>query len=235
MTSSGISATLMSFIRMPSDLMSCSSCGLGLRAIPCGCAVCPPGSGRWLLAASGDRMASLPPRLRRLQFAQLFLGLLQLGLELLFLGAELASALRRSASTRSNGREYGRAAANADEIVAATEIVDRIPDQLAVVARTAARWSGRRNCAAATHMKSASRSVSAMTTMLSGLAEALSASAAAVTPAGGPSGYALAPLPETRAATTYSPVGLKPSRSAAGVAHHREALRGQQARPACWS
>jgi hypothetical protein len=59
-------------------------------------------------------------------------------------------------------------------------------------------------------------SVSAITTTLSGLADAFSASGAAVTPAGGPSGKAVVALPDTRTAIICSPLGLKPSRSARG-------------------
>ena len=89
-------------------------------------------------------------------------------------------------------------------------------------------WPKKLDCCP--HMKSASRSLSAMTMTFSGLADALSASGAAVTPAGGPAANALVALPETRAATTSWPLGRKPSRRLDGVGHHREALRGQQTR-----
>jgi len=81
------------------------------------------------------------------------------------------------------------------------------------------------------HMKSASRSLSAMTMTFSGLADALRASGAADTPAGGPAAKALVALPDTRAATTSCPMGRKPSRSVAGSAIIANRCAGSS--PAC--
>ena len=132
-TISGIVSTLMSFIFMPSDLMSCSRPRLGraqlladaqllfLEALDA-CA--------WLRES---RIASLPPGCAVCSLVSCSSVCCSCCFELLLLGAELRVGVAAQLLDALERPRIGGAAANADEVVAAAEIVERVPDQLAVV------------------------------------------------------------------------------------------------------
>ena len=167
----------------------------------------------------------------RLQLAQRFFGLVEFRFELLLFGAELRVGIAAQGLDAIEGARIRSPAADADEIVAAARGCRACSTPARRCWRTAAQmvWPKKLRCC--THMKSASRSESAIRTTLSGLADALSASGAAVTPAGGPLAKALVAFPETRAATTNSPLGLNPSRRVAGSLIMAKRCVGS--RPAC--
>ena len=96
----------------------------------------------------------------------------------------------------------------------------RVPHQLAVVGeRLRITWPKKLRCC--THMKSDSRSVSAITTMFSGFADAFSASGAAVTPAGGPFGKCAGRVAGDARGDDELAARLEAVAQRARVAHHR--------------
>ena len=83
------------------------------------------------LVVGQQRIAAF--RLAGLQLAERGFGLLQLFLQLFFLGAQLCVGVTPQPVDPAEGPRVRGATANADEIVAAAQIVDGIPDELAVV------------------------------------------------------------------------------------------------------
>ena len=71
--------------------------------------------------------------LASLQLAQCGLGLFELFLQLFFLGAQLCVGVTPQFVDPVEGPRVRRATANADEVIAAAQVVDGIPDEFAVV------------------------------------------------------------------------------------------------------
>ena len=131
-TISGMVSMLMSFIFQPSVSMSCSRPALVARRFLADAELLfLEAFDLARLIVGQQRTAAL--RLAGLQPAQRGFGLFQLFLQLFFLGAQLCVGVTPQFVDPVEGPRVRGTTANADEVVAAAQVVDGIPDELAVV------------------------------------------------------------------------------------------------------